>query len=185
MTVSLYDASVPVLTRYLIQLAKLVGLAEGHVINRGIDPDDILQARLAPDMLPFVLQVQIASNFSVRICAPLADVAPPALKTPCQGFSDLSGHLASALAFLASLTQAQLNAGAHRIIHDTAGEATLSLPGDVFLFQYALPNFFFHATTAYAILRHRGVPVGKADFDGFHAYTAPNPAVGGPGLPLA
>ncbi|WP_145927231.1 DUF1993 family protein [Jeongeupia sp. USM3] len=158
MPLSLHQASVPVFVRYLDRLAAIVA---------GVDPA-LLDARLAPDMHPFRSQVAIAANFAPRACFPLAGKPVPDLGEMPQSVEGLLARIAHAKALVESLAPDEFDAG--RVIEDGAGQATVVLPAADFLCQYALPNFFFHLTTAYAILRSRGVAVGKGDFDGFHAY---------------
>ncbi len=158
----MYAASVPVFQRYLGQLAQMVDKGAAH----GAD----LQARLAPDMLPLGLQIDIASQFSLRACAPLAGLPVPPFGQGSASFADLHARIRRAQMFLSELTPAQMANGAQRLCTDQAGQATVALPGEAFLSQYALPNFFFHLTSAFALLRQQGVPLGKADFDGWHQY---------------
>lgn len=166
----MYAASVPVFRRYLEQLSAMLTLAALHTEKQGIDPDTLLQARLAPSMYPFVTQVEIAANFALRGCAPLAGLAIPPYGEFDASFTELEQRIRYAQAFLDTLTSAQMAGSESREITSQAGLATVKLDGQRFLFEYALPNFLFHVTTAYAILRTAGVPLGKSDFDGFHAY---------------
>ena len=170
MPVALYESSIPVFLRYLDRLHGLVDTAEVHVQATSLDASEILNARLAPDMLPFETQVRIAANFALRASFPLAGQAVPAYGEFPGSFTGLRACIARATTLLATLDAAQFDACESRLIDSQAGNALVTLPSPEFLFQYALPNFFFHVTTAYAILRHCGVPVGKADFDGFHVY---------------
>ncbi len=167
---SMYTASVPVFSRYLGQLATLLELAEAHTAKNQIDPQSVLQARLSPSMLPFAVQVEVAANFAIRACAPLAGRDLPPFTEHRDSFESLKKYLASTSTFLRTLTPDQLKGSEDRQCTSQAGLATVTLNGPEFLLQYALPNFFFHATTAFAILRHIGVEIGKANFDGFHAY---------------
>lgn len=166
----MYTASVPVFTRYLGQLASLLELAEAHIAKNGIDPQSVLQARLSPSMLPFAVQVEVAANFAIRGCAPLAGLDLPPFTEHRDSFAALKKYVASTITFLGTLTPDQLEGSEDRRCTSQAGLATVTLDGPEFLLQYALPNFFFHATTAFAILRHIGMEIGKADFDGFHVY---------------
>ncbi|HEX6707836.1 MAG TPA: DUF1993 domain-containing protein [Albitalea sp.] len=161
----LHQASVPVFLRYLDRLAALVDAAESHA-----DAPALLQARLAPDMLPFEMQVRIAANFALRTCFPLAGQSiPPYGEFPAT-FDGLRSGIAQVAQRLQALEAASFAEAESRTVESQAGHALVALPGPEFLWQYAMPNFFFHLTTAYAILRSRGVDVGKQDFDGFHAY---------------
>jgi len=181
MSITMYAASVPVFRRYLEQLSTMVTLAARHAKSQGIDPDALLQARLAPSMYPFVTQVEIAANFVLRACAPLAGREIPPYGEFDASFTELEQRIRNAQAFLGTLTSAQMAGSESREITSQAGLATSKLHGQRFRFEYALPNFLCHVTTAYAILRNAGVALGKSDFDGFHAYAsqyedAPEPA---------
>lgn len=161
----LYQASVPVFLRYLSRLDALVATAASHS-----DAPALLAARLAPDMQPFASQVAMAAGFTLRACFPLAGrPVPPAGEFPAT-YQGLRERIAHTVRLLMSLECAEFDGAAGRTLDSRAGKALVSLKGDEFLLQYALPNFFFHMTTAYAILRHHGVGVGKQDFDGWHAY---------------
>lgn len=166
----MYAASVPVFQRYLGQLAGMLDQAEAHATRRALDIPDLLQARLAPDMLPLALQIDIAAHFALRACAPLAGLEVPDFGEHSGSFEQLQARIRSNQAFLDTLTPEQMADSALRSCNSQAGQALVTLPGDVFLSQYALPNFFFHLSCTYAILRQQGVPLGKADFDGWHVY---------------
>jgi uncharacterized protein len=165
MSTALYQASHPVFLRYLGRLDHLVATAQAHPQGPAL-----LNARLAPDMLPFAMQVAVASGFTLRACFPLAGKAIPAETVFPSTFAGLRARIAHAAGLLESLQPSQFEAAEQRIVESRAGDALVSLPGPEFLYQYALPNFFFHLTAAYAILRHQGVALGKEDFDGWHAY---------------
>lgn len=173
MQLTMYEASVPVFIRYVRQLASMVSLAEQHASKRRIDPQMVLQARLSPSMYPFAVQVEIAANFAFRTCAPLVGREVPPSGEHRESFAALSKHLAQTLEFLAELTPSQMEGSEARQFSSQAGLGSVSLEGPAFLLQYALPNFFFHVTTAYAILRHIGVGIGKANYDGYHVYAEP------------
>lgn len=166
----MYQSSVPVFTRYLRQLSALVQRADDHAARTGIAPQTLLHARLAPDMHHFLSQVQTADDFALRTCALLTGTVKldhgPA-ETGCAG---LRARLARSDAHLQSLAPALFDGSATRAMRSQAGEAMLELDGLTFLQQYALPNFFFHLSSAYAILRQFGAAIGKQDFDGFHRY---------------
>lgn len=166
----MYQDSLPVFLRYLDRLSELVDVAEAHVQSQRLEPSSLLDARLAPDMLPFEVQVQIAANFALRACFPLAgEDIPPYGDFPAT-FEGLRARITRVLGLLKSLRPEQFERSEERVIESKAGNAILALPAPEFLLQYALPNFFFHVTTAYAILRSRGVIIGKAQFDGYHSY---------------
>jgi hypothetical protein len=166
----LYEASIPVFLRYLDRLAGLVDAAELHVCSHRIEAEELLIARLAPDMLPFEAQVRIAANFALRASFPLAGLDVPPYGEFEVSFAGLRECIARAVNLLSSLESALFEGSESRTLESNAGNTVVSLPAPEFLFQYALPNFFFHLTTAYAILRNRGVAIGKADFDGLHSY---------------
>jgi uncharacterized protein len=165
-----YVISVPVFLRYLDRLNVLVDIAEAHATAQRLPAEALLQARLAPDMLPFETQVQITANFALRACFPLAGLAIPAFDVCAPTFPGLRAYLASTTVRLKTLEPAQFDGRAQSLIESQAGKAVIALPATEFLMQYALPNFFFHLTTAYAILRHHGVSIGKPQFDGYHVY---------------
>lgn len=172
MSIGLYDASLPVFLRYLDRLLGLVEIAEAHVHSRNLAVAEILGARLAPDMLPFETQVIIAANFALRACFPLAGKALPPYAEATGQFDGLRACIARTKALLDSLDSALFSGCESRVLESTAGNTVVSLKAPEFLFQYALPNFFFHISMAYAILRSHGVALGKAQFDGFHVYGA-------------
>jgi hypothetical protein len=167
---SMYEASVPVFARYLRQLSAMLDLAQAHARKHGLDPNTLLQARLSPTMYPFSTQVEIAAGFAVRACGPLAGLPKPPDAPPAEGFDGLRARIARVMAFLDAIEPQQMAGSESRAFTSQAGLEPVSLRGQVFLLQYALPNFFFHVTTAYAILRHMGVGLGKSNYDGFHTY---------------
>jgi len=164
----LWTASVPVFLRYLERLRGWLDLAQGHAT--GPEAQRLLGARLSDDMNPFETQVVIAANFALRACHPLAGLPIPSAGEPGPGFDGLRGLIDRVVTMLHELPPALFEDADRRTLESRAGEALVRLPAAEFLQLYALPNFFFHLTTAYAILRSRGVPIGKADFDGFHGY---------------
>ena len=161
-----------VFLRFLERLAGIVETAQAHTFTRNLHPDELLGARLAPDMLPFSKQVEIAANFALRACFPLAGQPVPPYGESPDTFDGLHAHIARVRSLLGSLDPPAFDGAETRIIQDKAGNAIVSLHGREFLSLYALPNFFFHVTTAYAILRSRGLAIGKEQFDGFHDYKA-------------
>ncbi len=171
MSISLYDASVPVFLRYLNHLDGLVEAAESHTIDH-IDLSNLLQASIAPDMLPFATQVHIAAYFALRACFPIADKPlPPDRDFPATA-QGLHLRIAYVIEQLKTLHISDFEGRETAVLESTAGNALVSLKAPEFLFQYIMPNFFFHITTAYAILRGQGVAIGKEQFDGFHRYKA-------------
>jgi hypothetical protein len=166
----MYTASVPVFQRYLGQLAGMLDRAQTHALEQALDIPSLLQTRLAPGMLPLATQVDIAAHFALRACAPLAGLEVPDFGEHSNSFEQMQARIHRNQLFLQALTPEQMADAAQRRCSSQAGQALVELPGDAFLSQYALPNFFFHLSCAYAILRQQGVPLGKADFDGWHVY---------------
>lgn len=166
MTISMYAASVPVFKQMLGSLSDLLDKAEAHATAKKIDPNALLQARLFPDMFPLMRQIMIAADFAKGACARLAGVEVPKYEDTEQSFSELKARIAKTLAFIETLPSAQIDGSEERDISTSAGPNSKSFKGQRYLLHYALPQFFFHATTAYAILRHNGIEVGKKDFMG-------------------
>jgi hypothetical protein len=163
----MYTHSVPVFKQMLTALKTILAQASEHATSKSIEPDALLQARLFPDMLPLLKQVQIAADFSRGVSARLAGVDVPTFDGQEKNFADLNALLTQTLAFLDTLDAAQFEGKETTQIvlrPGTPKEKTLS--GQTYLAQYGLPQFFFHVTTAYNILRHNGLPVGKRDFMG-------------------
>lgn len=166
MTFSMYSASAPVFKQILNSLSAIVDKADAHASAKKIDPAALLQARLFPDMFPFIRQVQIAADFAKGSAARLGGVEVPKYEDDEVTFADLKARLAKTIAFIDSVPQDGIEASAQRDITTGSGEKTKQWKGQVYLLHYALPHFFFHATTAYDILRHNGVDIGKKDFIG-------------------
>jgi hypothetical protein len=167
MSMTMYTATVPVFRQILGALAAVLEKAERHAQDNKIEPAALLQARLFPDMFPLVRQVQIAADFAKGTTARLAGVEVPRYDDNEQSFSELQQRITKTLGFVDSVEQALVDAGAQRAITHGAGERARHFPsGEAYVTRFALPNFFFHVTTAYAILRHNGVPIGKKDFIG-------------------
>ena len=167
MSHSLYAASVPVFRQLLGSLAAVLEKAEAHAQERRIEPDALLQARLYPDMFPLARQVQIATDFAKGASARLAGVEPPRYEDGEHTFAELQQRISKTLGFIDSLKAADVEAGATLPITNGSGERARQFDdGARYLTHFALPQFFFHVTTAYAILRHNGVPIGKKDFIG-------------------
>jgi hypothetical protein len=166
MTFSMYSASAPVFKQILNSLSAIVDKAEAHATEKKIDPAALLQARLFPDMFPFIRQVQIAADFAKGSAARLGGVEVPKYEDDEVSFADLKARIAKTVAFIDSVPQDGIEASAQRDITTGSGEKTKQWKGQLYLLHYALPHFFFHATTAYDILRHNGVDIGKKDFIG-------------------
>jgi hypothetical protein len=163
----MYNSSVPVFRQLLTAMRAILVQASEHAAARSIDPNALLQARLYPDMFPLLKQVQIAADFARGVSARLAGVEVPVYEGKEQGFADLDALLAQTLAFLDGITPAQL-AGSEtkEIVLRPGTPKEKRLTGQTYLSNYGLPQFLFHVTTAYALLRHSGLPIGKRDFMG-------------------
>ena len=167
MSISMSAASLPVFRQMLDSLGQILTQAEAHAVSKKIEPEVLLQARLYPDMFPLLRQVQIAADFAKSVSARLAGAEVPAYDDNETTFADLHARLAKTLEFVASLDPTLIDGSEQRDIvlrPGTPKEKRLS--GHSYLLHYGLPQFFFHVTTAYAILRHNGVEIGKADFMG-------------------
>ncbi|HBN54497.1 MAG TPA: DUF1993 domain-containing protein [Stenotrophomonas sp.] len=168
MSLSMYSASVPVLKQMLGALSEVLAKAEAHATEKKIEPAALLGARLFPDMFPLVRQVQIAADFAKGISSRLSNTEVPSWPdNPEAGFAELQELIARALAHVDSFSPGQFEGSDSREIVLRAGTPKeKKLQGDVYLLQYGLPQFFFHVTTSYAILRHNGVEIGKRDYMG-------------------
>lgn len=167
MTLSMHAASVPVFKQMLGSLGDLLSKAEAHATERKIDPAVLLQARLFPDMFPLARQVQVACDFAKSVPARLAGAEVPAYDDTEQSFAELRARIGKTLAFIDGLDAAAFEGSEQReIVLRPGTPKERSISGQAYLFNYGLPQFFFHVTTAYALLRHNGVEIGKKDFMG-------------------
>jgi hypothetical protein len=166
MTISMYQASAPRLASMLRNLDAILARAQAHATAKKIDPAVLLAARLFPDMLPMVKQVQIATDHAKGCVARLAGVEVPKFEDTEQSFDELRARIARIIAFVESFTAAQIDGTEERDISLRAGGQDMSFKGLPYLLGYALPNFYFHLVTAYNILRHNGVEIGKRDYIG-------------------
>ena len=166
MSLSMYQASIPAFVQMLNSLAAILDKAEAHAGNRKIDPEVLLNYRLAPDMLPFVRQIQIAADLGKGAAARLAGVEVPKHDDTEKTFADLKARLAKTAAFVQSFKPNDIDGSEDREIKLTLGEHKMSFKGQPYLVHFVMPNFYFHCTTAYDILRHGGVELGKRDFIG-------------------
>lgn len=166
-SVSMYHASVPVFRQMLLALSDILGKAEAYGEAKKVDQAVLLQSRLALDMFPLVRQVQIACDFANSVPARLTAVEVPAYDEGEQDIAGLQARIANTVAFLDGLSEAQFDGSETLDIvlrPGTPKEKTLT--GQTYLLNYGLPQFFFHVTTAYNLLRHNGVEIGKKDFMG-------------------
>ena len=166
-TSSMYTHSVPVFKQLLTALKTILAQASEHATAKSIEPDALLQARLAPDMFALLKQVQIAADFSRGVTARLAGVEVPTFAGDEKTFADLDVLLTQTLAFLDSVDASQFEGKeSAEIVLRPGTPKEKKLSGQTYLANYGLPQFFFHVTTAYDILRHNGLPIGKRDFMG-------------------
>ncbi|WP_439924331.1 DUF1993 domain-containing protein [Nitrobacter sp. JJSN] len=164
---SFYDSTAPAFLQTLGALSDILRKAEGYAIARKIAPEALLTARLYPDMLPLTRQIQIACDFAVKTCARLSGSEVPSTPDTEKTFDDLQQRLATATNYVKDTAPAKFEGAETRDVTFPAGpDKTMTLKGQQYLSHFALPNFYFHATTAYDILRHNGVEIGKRDFMG-------------------
>ncbi|MBD9478815.1 DUF1993 domain-containing protein [Pseudoxanthomonas sp. PXM02] len=163
----MYQVSVPVFLRALGNLRHVLEKGEAHARERGDDPAVLLQARLYEDMLPLVRQVQIATDTAKFGAARLAGLESPRFEDTETTFDELYARLDAVSDYLRTFDEAALQGSETRAVTlSTRTRGDLQFDGRGYLFGFALPNLFFHVTTAYAILRHNGVPLGKVDYLG-------------------
>ena len=166
MSLSLYQASIPSFVRMFDNLSAILDKAVAYCEERKIDPGVLLNARLAPDMHPLTRQVQIASDLAKGCAARLAGVEPPSFADTETSFAELQARIGKTLEFIRSVTPEQIDAGEGREITLKFPSSEFSFKAPDYLLHFALPNFYFHVTTAYAILRHNGLRIGKMDYMG-------------------
>jgi uncharacterized protein len=166
MSMSLYAVSVPVFVKTLTNLKAVLEKAKAHALERKIEEAAFINARLYPDMLPLSRQVQIATDIARGCAARLAGVEPPPYEDKEQSFDDLAARIDRTIDYMRGLDERQFeNAEAREITRPLRGEPH-TFTGANYLLQFGMPNVYFHTATAYDILRHNGVPLGKADFLG-------------------
>lgn len=166
MSISLYQATVPTVTRALENLIGVLEKARASCEARKIDPAVMIGSRLAPDMFPLAKQVQIASDVAKGGCSRLAQVEIPKYEDDEKTFDDLIARARKTIDYLGTIKPAQVDGGEERIVRWKGGDTERAMPGQAYVTTWLLPNVFFHCTTAYAILRHNGVDIGKRDFLG-------------------
>ena len=166
MTISMYQASVPVFIRMLNNLIAILEKAVAHAEARKIAPAVLLNSRLYPDMFPLSRQVQIASDTAKGGAARLAGTEPPKYEDNEATFPELIERLRKTIAYLNTLKPEQIHGSEKRAVTLKVRDEMLTLEGLTFLLNRVLPNLFFHVSTAYAILRHSGVEIGKKDYLG-------------------
>ena len=166
MTISMYQASAPVFDKMLGNLSAILAKAATWAEARKIDPAVLFGARLAPDMFPLTRQILIACDFAKGTCARLAGIEPPKYEDNEASFADFQARIAKTRQFVGTIKAAQIDGSEERQISFKAGQRELSFKGQAYLTGFALPNFYFHYTAAYAILRHNGLDLSKGDFIG-------------------
>lgn len=166
MSLSMYQASVPAFLKMLTNLSAILDKAAAHAAARKIDPSVLLNTRLYPDMLPLTRQIQIAADFAKGVPARLAGLEPPKYEDKEASFDELKARLAKTADYIKTLKPEQIDGSENRDITLPIGGNPMTFKGQPYLVNFGLTNFYFHVTTAYAILRHCGVEVGKRDFLG-------------------
>lgn len=166
MQISMYEVSVPMFVHTLRALKAILEKAVVHAEQKKFDSTVLANSRLFPDMLPLISQIQIASDAAKGAGARLAGIEPPKFEDTEKTFPELIARVDKTIDFLTSLTPEQLAGSEDREITVKTRQTTHTFPGAIYLRHWAIPNFFFHATTAYNLLRHNGVEIGKRDFLG-------------------
>ena len=166
MTISMYQASVPVFARGLSSLKTILTKGAAHAAAKKIDESVFLDARLFPDMLAFARQIYIATDFARGTVARLSGTEPPKWEDNEKTFAELIARVDRAIEAVKSFSAAQIDGSETRTVTRPVRGEPKHFTGINYLLQYAMPNFYFHTTTAYAILRSNGVEIGKGDFIG-------------------
>lgn len=166
MTISMYGMSVPVFTRMLTNLLAIMDKAEAYAADRKFDTLVLSEARLAPDMIPFRGQIMIATDHVKGCVSRLAGKEVPSWPDTEKTFDELRARIRTALNLLETVQPEDLEGSEDRVITLKLGGNEVSMDGAAYLTQRALPNFYFHVTTAYSILRNNGIPIGKRDYIG-------------------
>jgi hypothetical protein len=165
MSISMYTASVPVFVRQLGAILNWLDKAEAHATAKKFDTAVYLQSRLAPDMLPFIAQVRIASDASKGCVARLAGVEPPSFEDNETTFEELRQRVRKTIDYLNSVPADSIDGSEERdIVIPMRNRDPLNFKGEFYLKHWAMANFMFHTTMTYALLRHAGVELGKRDF---------------------
>jgi hypothetical protein len=167
MSLSMHQASVPVFVRMLNNLSAILKTAEAHAEAKKIEPSVLINDRLAPDMHPLSRQIQIATDGAKGCVARLAGIDIPSYPDTETTFAELQERLAKTIAFLTSVPVEKIDGSDDRTITlKLGGTREVNFPGSAYLLNFGLPNFFFHVTATYLILRHNGVQLGKMDYLG-------------------
>jgi hypothetical protein len=166
MPLSMSQLTIPAITQMLNSLSALVDKAAACCRDKGMDPADMMGARLAPDMFPFARQVQLATDHAKGMTARLAGREVPKYEDNEATFEELKARIAKTLAFVRSVPASEIDGSEAREVTLNVGGKPRTFVGQPYLVHFALPNFYFHVTTAYDILRNKGVEIGKRDFIG-------------------
>lgn len=166
MSIDIYDQTIAAMSRALLNTDAIVTKAEDWAKERGIDDAVLLQSRLFPDMLPFVSQIRIATDTAKGAAARLSETDLPSWPDDESSFDDVHARIRKALDFLSGFKREQFAASDKKDIELKLGKEIVNFSGQDYVLGFVLPNFYFHLTTAYNLLRHNGVPIGKRDFLG-------------------
>lgn len=166
MKISMYQASVPVFVQLLTALSAILKKASDHCAAKKIEPSVLVNARLSPDMFAFARQVQIATDHAKGATARLSGSEVPSYPDTEATFDELQARIAKTLDYIQSFKPERIDGSDDKPIHIKAGKHEMDFIGSDYLLHFAMPNFYFHVTTAYAILRHNGVEIGKMDYMG-------------------
>jgi uncharacterized protein len=166
MSISMHSASVPIFVRMLGNIATWLDKAEAHAAAKKFEPSVYLSARLAPDMLPFTRQIQIASDSAKFGIARLAGIEAPKFEDNEASFADLRERIRKTIEFMQSVPAAQIDGTEEKDITVPRRAGPVIMKGEFYLKHFVMPNVFFHVTTTYALLRHNGVELGKNDYLG-------------------
>ncbi|MFY0579906.1 DUF1993 domain-containing protein [Cystobacter fuscus] len=166
MSLSMYQASIPSLVRMLGNLSAILTKAATYAEAKKIEPSVLINARLAPDMRPLSFQIQTSSDLAKGCAARLAGIEAPSFPDTEATFPELQTRIAKTIEFLNSVSAAQIDGSEERTVTLKMRTQEVQFQGQAYLLSFVLPNFYFHVTTAYAILRHNGLDIGKGDFLG-------------------
>jgi hypothetical protein len=166
MTISMYQASVPVFVRMLTNLTACLDKAEEHAKAKGFDSAVLVASRLAPDMLPLVKQVQIACDSVKFGAARLSGGKAPSMEDNETTIAELKARIAKTIDYIQSVAASEIDGSEEREIQVPTRAEPIKMSGQSYLLNFVLPNFYFHVTTTYALLRHNGVDLGKRDYLG-------------------
>jgi len=166
MSISMYQASVPRFVNILGNLSNILDKAQAYIDAKKLDATTLTNYRLFPDMLPMAKQVQIACDTAKGVVARLSGVEAPVYEDNEQTLADLKARIAKTIAFIKTMTPAQIDGTEDKAIVTKRGDKETHYKGMQFLLGHAVPNFYFHVTTTYNILRHNGIEIGKRDYLG-------------------